>query len=168
MPILDTERLRLCALGFADAEFILRLVNEPSWLANIGDRHVHDLEGARSYLRDGPLAMYERHGFGLYRIERKIDGASLGLCGLLKRDYLEQADIGYALLPEYCGQGYALEAAQAVLGYGNRVLGLRPLAAITHPDNRRSIALLDRLGLRWVRAMQLNGDAELLSLYLQD
>ena len=165
--ILETERLRLCALGLGDAAFILRLVNEPSWLEHIGDRHVHDLEGARRYLRDGPLAMYERHGFGLYRIERKADAASLGMCGLLKREQLEHADIGYALLPEFCGAGYALEATTAVLDYGNRVLALQPIAAITTPSNRRSIALLDKLGLHYAGMLQLDGDAELLSLYLQ-
>lgn len=165
--ILETARLRLQPLGLADAAFILALVNEPSWLQYIGDRQVHSLDDARRYLREGPLAMYDRHGFGLYRIERKSDGVSLGLCGLIQREALETADIGYALLPAYWGQGYAFEAAQATLDYGNRVLGLNPIAAITLPDNPRSIALLQRLGMAYVEDRVLPGSTEVLALYRQ-
>lgn len=165
--ILETARLRLQPLALADAAFILALVNEPSWLQYIGDRNVHSLDDARRYLREGPLAMYDRHGFGLYRIERKSDGVSLGLCGLIQREALETADIGYALLPAYWGQGYAFEAAQASLDYGNRVLGLNPIAAITLPDNPRSIALLQRLGMTYVEDRVLPGSTEVLALYRQ-
>lgn len=165
--ILETARLRLQPLGFADAAFILALVNEPSWLQYIGDRQVHSLDDARRYLSEGPLAMYDRHGFGLYRIERKSDGVSLGLCGLIQRETLETADIGYALLPAYWGQGYAFEAAQATLDYGNRILGLNPIAAITLPDNPRSITLLQRLGMAYVENRVLPGSTEVLALYRQ-
>lgn len=164
---IETPRLRLCALRLDDAAFILRLVNEPAWLEHIGDRDVRDLDGACRYLRDGPLAMYERHGFGLYRIERKDDGAVVGMCGLIKRDTLPHVDIGYALLQDYWGHGYAFEAARATLDYGNRVLRLHPIIAITTPANTRSIALLERLGLVFQGPLRMAGDAELLSLYQQ-
>ena len=125
MHVLDTNRLILRRLTLNDAEFIYRLVNDPSWLRFIGDKNVHDLDGARRYLREGPLDMYERFGFGMYRVEERDTGTPAGMCGLIKRDTLPDADVGYAFLPEFRGKGYAYEAAAAVLAYGNRVFGLR-------------------------------------------
>lgn len=167
MALLQTERLRIAALGLGDAGFILRLVNDPDWLRFIGDRGVHDLDSACRYLRDGPLAMYDRHGFGLYRVDRRRDGVAIGMCGLLLRPQLPHADIGYALLPEHRGQGYAREAARAVLDYGNTVLGLRPIAAITALDNARSIILLEQLGLQRRGEIRLGAEGEALGWFVQ-
>jgi RimJ/RimL family protein N-acetyltransferase len=155
MSVLHTERLSLCRLTFEDAEFILRLVNEPSWLEFIGDKGVRSLEDARDYLTAGPIASYERHGFGLYLVRRKSDGARLGMCGLIKRDTLPHVDIGFAFLPEHWGQGYAYEASAAVLEHAERDHKLPRILAITSPHNQSSIRVLERIGLRFERLMEL-------------
>src|SRR5437870_3683417 len=108
-----------------DAEFILQLLNEPSWLQFIGDRGVRTLDDARAYIIKGPVEMYARLGFGFYVVELKVDRIPIGMCGLVKRDYLDDVDIGYALLPRYWAKGYAYEAASAVLAYGTDDLGLK-------------------------------------------
>jgi RimJ/RimL family protein N-acetyltransferase len=160
-----SKRLRLRRFNPGDADFILELVNQPEWLRHIGDRKVRDLEAARAYLQDGPLAMYARHGFGLYAIELRSGGTPIGMCGLLKRDTLPDVDIGYALLTAHTGHGYALEAASACVDLARRQFQLARLIAITAPDNPRSAQLLLRLGMQFERHF-LHGDpAEELSLY---
>lgn len=154
--------MTLRRLSAEDAGFILRLLNEPSWLRFIGDKGVRTLEDARAYILNGPVEMYSRLGFGLYLVELKADGAPVGICGLIKRDALEDVDIGFALLPEHWGRGYAYEAASAVLAYGREVLGLRRVVAITSADNDSSARLLEKLGLRFERMLKLSaGSAEL-------
>lgn len=148
MKILETERLVVRQVTLDDAEFILGLLNEPSWLRFIGDKGVRTLDDARNYIATGPIASYERFGFGLCMTVQKSDGARIGLCGLLKRDTLPDVDIGFALLPAYWGNGYALEAARAVLEDGRTTHGLRRIVAITNPDNERSIQLLEKLGMK--------------------
>lgn len=154
MSVIETPRLRLDRLVLDDAPFILRLVNEPSWLQFIGDKGVRNLDDARGYLSNGPLAMYQRHGFGLYRVELKSTGEAIGLCGLIKRDTLEHVDIGYALFPAYWGQGYAAEATAATRDYARDTLQLPRLLAICSPDNAPSIGLLQRLGLAYEGARE--------------
>ena len=144
--ILETERLRLRRLTLDDDAFVLKLVNEPSWLRYIGDRGVRDLDAARHYIETVPLAMYARQDFGLWLAERRSDGKPMGQCGLLKRDSLEHPDIGFAFLPAYWGQGYAREAAEATLALGHGRYGMPEVQAITTPDNHASIGLLTRLG----------------------
>ena len=153
--VLETARLRLRRLDLDDAPFILRLVNEPSWLRFIGDRGVRDLEGARGYIRNGPLAMYAQHGFGLWLVERKDDGVPLGQCGLLKRDTLEHPDIGFAFSPAHWGKGYAREAAEAALALGHGVFAMPEIQAITSLDNEASIGLLTRLGFTFRQQIEL-------------
>ena len=117
MKVLETDRLILRWLSTDDAEFILELLNEPSFLQYIGDKGVRTLEDARNYILNGPVDMYARLGFGLYLTELKERGVPLGICGLLKRDGLEDVDIGFAFLPRFWAKGYAYESA-AVLAYG--------------------------------------------------
>lgn len=154
MSVIETARLRLQHFVPDDAEFILQLVNEPSWLEFIGDKGVRNLDDARSYLINGPLAMYQRCGHGLYRVELKSTGQAIGTCGLIKRDTLEHVDIGYAFLPAHWGQGYAAEAARATLDYARDGLGIKRVLAITAPHNVRSIGLLEKMGLRFERSME--------------
>jgi [ribosomal protein S5]-alanine N-acetyltransferase len=156
MIVLDTARLVLRRLELSDDAFILRLLNEPSWLRFIGDKNVRDLDGARRYLREGPLDMYERCGFGLFRVELKAGGEPIGMCGLLKRDTLVDVDVGYALLPPFWGQGYAYESVAAVLAYGHRNLGLQRIVAITSPDNDSSIRVLDKAGMKFERLLEFS------------
>ena len=163
--ILETKRLILRKLSVEDNEFILELVNDPLWLRFIGDRGVHTLEDARDYILKGPVAMYARLGFGLYLVERKSDGLPLGICGLIKRDALEDVDLGFAFLPEYRAQGYAYEAAAAVLAYGQSVFGLKRIVAITSPDNDRSAKLLEKLGFTFEKMLQLPDDEGEVKLF---
>jgi RimJ/RimL family protein N-acetyltransferase len=165
LTVLETERLRLRRLTVGDADFVLRLLNEPSFLQNIGDRGVRTNEAARLYILNGPVASYEQHGFGLYLIELRTTAAPIGICGLLKRDVLEDVDIGYALVPEFWAQGYAGEAAAAVLTYARETLGLRRVAAVVSPDNQSSIRLLERLGFRYERMIRLTADDVEIKLF---
>jgi ribosomal-protein-alanine N-acetyltransferase len=151
-------------LTLDDADFIFSLVNDASFIRYIGDKGVRTLDDARKYLSEGPIASYARHGFGLWLVLRKADGAPIGMCGLLKRDTLDDVDVGYALLPAYWSHGYAAEAASASVEYGRR-LGLRRIVAITQADNAASIKVLEKLGLRFERAMRLNSDAAEVQLY---
>ena len=155
MHVLETDRLVLRRFTLNDAEFIFRLVNDPSWLRFIGDKNVQDLDGARRYLREGPLDMYERFGFGMYRVEERDSGKPTGMCGLIKRDTLPDVDVGYAFLPEFRGKGYAYEAAAAVLDHGHRVFGLRRILAIVSPDNAGSIRVLEKAGMTFQREMEV-------------
>jgi len=168
MKILETDRLVLRRLTPDDAAFILELVNDPDWLRFIGDRGVRTLEDARNYILNGPVAMYERVGFGLYLVERKSDGVPLGMCGLIKREGLDDVDIGFAYLPQYRAQGYAYEAASAVMAYGRREFGLQRIVAITSLDNVQSIQLLGKLGFTFEKIIRLSEDGEELKLFAND
>jgi RimJ/RimL family protein N-acetyltransferase len=158
VKVLETERLALRRLTSADAGFVHELVNEPSWIRFIGDRGVRTLDDARAYLDKGPLAMYRRFGFGLWVVELKETGEATGLCGLIKRDALEDVDIGFAFLPRYWRRGYALESARAVLAYGREILELDRIVAITSPDNDASIRLLEKIGLRFEQTIDFAGE----------
>jgi ribosomal-protein-alanine N-acetyltransferase len=147
MEVLQSDRLSFCALTLADAELMLRLLNEASFIQNIGDRGIRSLVQAEQYLQDGPMRSYQQHGFGMYRLMRKADGVDVGLAGLVYREYLGIPDVGYALLPEFCGQGYASEAALAVFHYGKTVLKLPEIVGIVAPDNLASKKILEKAGL---------------------
>ncbi len=165
MTILETDRLRLRKLSTDDAEFILRLLNEPSFIQNIGDKGVRTIDEACSYILNGPIASYETFGFGLWLVETKESGTPMGMCGLLKRDALEDVDIGYALVPEFWSRGYALESASAVLSYASKTLGLKRVVAITDPDNKGSIRLLEKMGFRFERMIRLSEGAPEIRLF---
>lgn len=166
--ILETDRLRLRRLTLGDAPFILRLLTDPSFLRFIGDRGVSSLETAEAYITNGPMAMYESHGFGLYLVELKADGTPIGMCGLLQRPALADPDIGFALLPEFWSKGYAFEAAKATLDHAVGTLGLDRVAAIVNPDNAASIALLQKLGLRFQQLIRLTESGPELQLLLYE
>ena len=153
--IRQTERLQLRHLTLDDAPFILELVNDPSWIRFIGDRGVYTLGQAEDYLQNGPITSYAENGFGLYLVQRKSDKVRLGMCGLVKRPSLPHVDIGFAFLPQFTGQGYAFEAATAVLHHAHHDLNLFPIVAITAPDNQRSIKLLQKLGLHFQKMISL-------------
>jgi RimJ/RimL family protein N-acetyltransferase len=156
--ILATDRLRLRLLTLEDARFILRLVNEPSWLEFIGDKGVRNEDDARTYLAQGPLDMYAKMGFGLYLVELRDGATPIGICGLIKRDSLPDVDIGFAYLPEFQRKGYAHEAAIAVLAHARNDYALKRIVAITSPQNRSSIRLLKKLGMTLEQQLDLPRD----------
>jgi len=168
MKVIETDRLVLRRLSNDDAGFIIELLNQPSFLRYIGDKEVRNSAEAVRYIQNGPVASYERFGFGLYLVELKTTGESVGICGLLKRDSLPDVDIGFAFLPDFWSQGYAFESASAVMTYGREVLGLKRIVAITSLDNDASIKLLEKLGLRFERVIKLARDQDEVRLFGSD
>lgn len=166
MIILETERLILRHMSpETDAAFVIELLNQPSFLQYIGDKGVRTLDDARQYIRNGPLKSYEQNGFGLYTVELKKNGVPVGISGLVKRDTLPDADIGFAFLPDHWAQGYAVESAAAVMKYAREKLGLGRVLAIASPDNDRSARLLGKIGLKFERLMKLTDDAPEVKLF---
>ena len=168
MTVVETERLTLRRLELGDAEFILGLLNDPSFLRFIGDKGVRTLDDAREYISNGPVASYERFGFGLYLTERKEDRVPIGICGLLKRESLKDVDVGFAFLPQFWSKGYAFESASAVMAYGRNVLGLTRIVAVTSPDNDASIRLLSKLGLKFESMARLSEDSPEIQLFASE
>jgi RimJ/RimL family protein N-acetyltransferase len=163
-PVLETERLILRRFTAGDAAFILRLLNEPSFIQNIGDRGVRTLEHAERYLADGPIESYQRHGHGLWLVVLKDTLQPIGMCGLLKREQLPDVDLGYAFLPEFWSSGYAHESARAVLGWAAS-RAIQRIVAIVSSGNAASIRLLEKLGFAFERFTTPSPGAPEVSLY---
>jgi RimJ/RimL family protein N-acetyltransferase len=165
MNVIESKRLTLRELELQDAEFILGLLNQDSFIRQIGDKGVRTLDDAREYILKGPIESYQRFAFGLYLTSLRHCGTPIGICGLVKRDGLDDVDVGFAILPQFWRQGYAAEAAAAVLDYGRRVLRLQRIVAITTPANHASIAVLERIGFRFERMIKLSEQGTLLKLF---
>jgi len=165
VTILETERLFLRQLTTDDAGFILELLNDPAFIQNIGDRNVRTIEDACSYILNGPMKSYAENWFGLYLVVLKETNESIGMCGLIRRDTLEDVDIGYALLPDFWAKGYAVEAARATKTYAKEVIGLKRIVAIVDPANAGSIRVLEKLGLRFETMVRLSADDIELKLF---
>ncbi|MEJ2514962.1 MAG: GNAT family N-acetyltransferase [Gammaproteobacteria bacterium] len=166
MTRIETSRLTLREAHVSDAAFVLELLNDPGWLAHIGDPGVRDLAGARDYIAERLSGSYRAHGFGLYIVELKVAGLPVGLCGLVRRHGLDDPDIGFALLERHCGRGYGLEAARATMDHARNVLGIRRVLAITSRGNRASQKLLESLGLKFERMARLPGQPDEVMLYV--
>jgi RimJ/RimL family protein N-acetyltransferase len=151
-------------MDVADAPFILALLNEPSFLRFIGDKKVRTVQDAEQYILNGPVASYNRNGFGLCLVELKKTHTPIGMCGLLKRDELPDADIGFAFMPDFWNKGFAYEAAAAVMNDARERLKLERVLAITNQDNEASIKLLEKLGLRIERVVKMSTDSAELFL----
>lgn len=149
--IFETERLRLRKFTFDDTKFIIELLNSPGWIEFIGDRNVKTEDQAAAYLQNGPMKSYVQNGFGLSMVETKA-GHPIGMCGILKRDTLDNPDIGFAFLDEFTGQGYAYEIASATLKYAIHDLKIQKVSAITLPHNERSIRLLEKIGMKFIKS----------------
>jgi [ribosomal protein S5]-alanine N-acetyltransferase len=167
-PLIVTPRLALRPFTLGDAAFIVELLNDPGWLRHIGDRQVRSAGDAERYLRDGPLAAQARHGFALWAVCRAGAAGPIGMCGLVRRDGLEDPDLGYALLPAARGEGVAREAAAAVLRHAFDVLELPRVVAITGPDNLASQRVLLAVGMRLERRLRLPGHGDDSLLYSAD
>ena len=165
MNILETERLLIRQLSVEDAPFICQLLNEPSFIQNIGDRGVRTSADAEKYIENGPVASYVRNGFGLCLVTLKESGESIGMCGLIKREALEDVDIGYAFLPKFWSKGYAFEAVQAFKQYAGEVIGLTRLVAIVDPNNQGSIRVLEKLGMAFEKLVRLSPEDIDLKLF---
>lgn len=162
-PLFETIRLSVHGIDLTDAEFFVELVNSPGWLEFIGDRQVNDVNDAREFLNNGFLKSQQEHGFGYY-IARDSKQRPVGIAGFLKKDYLQYPDLGFAVLPDFMGQGYATETASAVMNYGFQAFGLSVLDAVTLPHNKPSQAVLKKLGFSEVCDCQAP-EGESLILY---
>ncbi len=162
--IFETERLYLREFDLSDANFILKLVNIPTWLEFIGDKNVKSKNDAERYLKDGPLKSYQENGFGLWLVQLKDSRDLIGMCGLVNRETLENVDIGFAILPEYTGLGYGFEAANATMSYAKNSLNLEDIVAITDPKNIASIKLLNKIGFKIEKTLKLSEYNEVLLL----
>jgi [ribosomal protein S5]-alanine N-acetyltransferase len=166
--LMRTERLLLRHIEATDAGFIFKLLNEPAFIQFIGDRGVRNLDDALQYITAGPQASYQRHGFGLFLVEHQDSHAALGICGLIKRDALEDVDLGFAIASEHEGQGIAYEAATACLEFAQRSCSLTRVVAIALPENARSLRLLERLGFAFERRLTMPGATEEVLLLARD
>ena len=163
-PRLLTRRLELRWLTEDDAGLMLEIWNDPDFIRHVGDRGVRSVEQALAAMKD-TLAMYRTHGYGAYRIAPLGGGPAMGICGLFKREILDQPDIGYGLLPSWRGRGYTLEAARAVMHEARAGLGLERVNAIVSPDNRRSVRLLEKIGMQSQGAIRMPGEDTDILLY---
>ena len=162
---LETDRLCLRRVNQDDADLLLAVWTDPAFMRNVGDRGVRTIEQARAAMKLGALKLYEDYGYGPYAMVQRSDGSKIGICGLFKRDNLEFPDIGFAVLPDYCGKGYAGEASFAVLEHARDDLEIKELTAIVSPGNAPSIGLIEKLGLGFVRMITMPGDDEEICLY---
>ena len=158
MMIIETPRLRIRELKVDDAEFVFRLVNEPSFLSNIGDKGVRNLDDARQFILEGPWTCQEKRGYGQFLVELKEGGVPIGICGLIDRKFLDLTDVVCALLPEYWNRGLAFEASDAVLKYGQSSLGIDTIVGLTSEDNLASIRVLEKLGMKFERIVKMSDD----------
>ncbi|MBC3812987.1 GNAT family N-acetyltransferase [Undibacterium aquatile] len=165
MNITSTDRLVIRLFETSDAAFVLELLNDPSWIKNIGDRGIRNLDQARDWILAKPLESQSRCGFSFYVVTLKDSHVAIGICGLIKRETLRDVDIGYAFLPRYSGQGYAIEAARATMRHAEQDLGLTKLAAITSPDNVKSNSLLKKMGFVLEEVLVLPGEERETNLY---
>lgn len=165
MMIAETTRILLEEATTKDAMFFLRLMNSGTWLEHIGNRGIGSKELAAAYIKNSLRASYAKNGYGLFKMTLKASSTPIGICGFVKRDYLEHPDIGFALLPAYEGQGYAFEAALKMMKYGTEVLGMAPIFGITTNENTRSKKLLSKIGLQEVGEILPPGETKKVMLF---
>lgn len=164
-PTLETQRLTLRYLTIDDAELMLAIWNDPAFVRYVGDRGVRTIESAQEAMRQGVLKLYEEHDYGPFRIAVRDTGEAIGICGLFHREGLDDPDIGYATLPEYCGRGYAYEAACAVIDDSAARLAIERLIAIISPQNSASIGLIGKLGFEFERMHRMPGSDDDIGIY---
>jgi RimJ/RimL family protein N-acetyltransferase len=155
--ILETERLQLREMTPADAPLVLEILNEPAFIEFVADRGVRTVADAAKFIEEKFLPSYAEHGFGFYAVELKETGTPVGMCGLIKRDMLEDVDIGFSIFERFWGCGYATEAARALMQHGLTTLGLPRIVGVTAPHNERSAAVLEKLGLRFEKMIEMPG-----------
>jgi RimJ/RimL family protein N-acetyltransferase len=164
--ILQTERLTLREITSDDAEFMFKLMNDPSWLRFIGDRNITSIKASEDYISNKLRLSYTTFGFGFYLTSLKENDTPIGICGLVKRPYMEHVDVGFAFMPEYRSKGFGYESTAAILEYAKDVLGINYIVAITDLDNVHSIKLLEKLGLEFEKIIKLDGNEKECRLFV--
>ena len=156
---ITTPRLELNKLTIEDAEFTQVLVNSEEWIRFIGERNIKSKEDAEKYT----LKIIETPNIIYWVVRLKEEGTPIGIITFIKRDYLAHHDIGFAFLSEYGKNGYAYEAANAVLKYITKDPNHKNILATTIKENTSSINLLEKLGLRFLEEIEVEKD--LLMIY---
>jgi [ribosomal protein S5]-alanine N-acetyltransferase len=165
MIVAETPRLRIRHFTASDTQFTLVLLNDASFINNIADRGVRNEQEALDYLLNGPIKSYNKYGYGLFLVEHVTSAEPMGICGLIFRPELQETDIGFAFLPQFCGQGYATEAAKAVFHYGYQKLKLARIVGLTNAGNINSINLLAKLGLQFEKTVMLAAQQQQVLLF---
>jgi ribosomal-protein-alanine N-acetyltransferase len=163
--LMETERLRLRPVTVDDTALMLAVWNDPAFIENVADRGIRTVEQAREAIKAGAQKLFDDYGYGPYCMSLKSGGAMIGICGIFKRENIDDPDIGFGVLPDFCGKGYAGEAAQAVVEYAHNTLGISVLTAIVSPTNAASIGLIEKLGLTFERMVIMPGDDDAICLY---
>lgn len=165
MIVAETNRLLTTKFTENDATFFYKLANSPNWIRYIGDRGLKTVTDAQLYLKEDTLKSYTEFGFGFYKLQLKENGELIGTSGLVKRDWLEYVDIGFALLPEYEGKGFGFEASEEILKLAKNQFHLNKILAITLPTNKKSVKLIEKLGLVFEKRVKPFEDDEELLLF---
>ncbi|PWL39195.1 RimJ/RimL family protein N-acetyltransferase [Flagellimonas aquimarina] len=163
--MIETERLIICEAQIEDSKFFKKLLNSPNWIEFIGDRGVRTDKQAVKYIKSSLIDSYNENGYGLYKMCLKKSSTPIGICGFVKRDYLDNPDIGFAILPEHEGKGYTTEACMATMTYGKSELKLSPILGITTQKNSKSRHLLSKIGLQETGKITPKGGNEELLLF---
>lgn len=166
--LFESERCIIRPTNVEDVDFIFNLYNSPKWIANIGDRKLYTRDAALQYIKDKIALDFEKYGYGNYTIINKDSGAKMGICGIYNREGLDGADIGFALLPDYEGKGFAYECSKVVLDASKSIFNLEKIQGITLPSNKGSQKVLEKLGLRFKELIKIKGDSEELMLYVKN
>ena len=145
IPMLETKRLRLRALGEDDVPAMFELLQDPDVVRYVGDRHVPTLQETWRYVA-GWLGHWVLRGYGQWAIEERSSGHLVGRAGIINPADWPGAEVGYLLGRDWWGRGYATEAAAATMGWGFEELGFDDLLSLIDPDNHASIAVAERLG----------------------
>ncbi len=161
--LLKTSRLQLREFNLKDTDFLISLLNSEGWLQFIGERYVKTTPQALIYLKERLIKSYKDFRFGFYLVELNDSKIPIGMCGLVKRDFLEYPDLGFAFLPQYNGFGYGLEASKAAIQFAKEELNQKKLLAITDPKNQKSIHLLEKLNFKFDQIIK--SEKEDLNLY---
>jgi len=162
---METDRLRLRPVTVDDAALMLAIWNDPAFIENVTDRGIRTVEQAREAIKAGAQKMFEDYGYGPYCMSLKSEGTMIGICGIFRRENIDDPDIGFGVLPDFCGIGYAGEAAKAVVDYARDTLGIGVLNAIVSPTNTPSIGLIEKLGLTFERMVTMPGEDDAICLY---
>ncbi|WP_419869289.1 GNAT family N-acetyltransferase [Chryseobacterium sp. CT-SW4] len=162
----ETERLILRPMSLEDASFIFDLYNQAKFIKYIGDRNIRSLSDAEKYIKDRFLPQFEKLGYGNYLITIRETEEKIGGVGIFERAGLDVVDIGFSLLENFEGKGYAYEAAQKIKEVGMEKFGLKKISAITTKDNISSQKLIQKLGLKYQKNVTLPDDDEEL-LYFE-
>ncbi len=163
--LMETDRLRLRPVTVDDSALMLAVWNDPAFIENVADRGIRTAEQAREAIKSGAEKMFQEYGYGPYCMSLKFDGTMIGICGIFKRENIDDPDIGFGVLPDYFGKGYAGEAAKAVVEHARNTLDISVLTAIVSPTNAASIGLIEKLGLTYERMITMPGDDDAVCLY---